>query len=83
MLTNFVALGIIRGAGETRLAMFVNLSVVLLNALLAPILIFGLLGFPRLEVRGAALAMGIAHSLGFFRHTLFTAQSEICSLSFI
>ena len=75
VLTNFVALGIIRGTGETRFAMFINLSVVLLNALLAPILIFGLLGFPRLEVRGAALAMGIAHSFGFFV-TLYLLRSR-------
>jgi len=75
VLTNFVALGIIRGTGETRLAMFINLSVVFLNALLAPILIFGLLGFPRLEVRGAALAMGISHSLGFFV-TLYLLRSR-------
>ena len=75
VLTNFVALGIIRGAGETRFSMFINLSVVFLNAILAPILIFGLLGFPRLEVRGAALAMGIAHSLGFFV-TLYLLRSR-------
>jgi putative MATE family efflux protein len=36
-----------------------------LNLLLAPLLIFGLFGMPRLEVRGAALAAGIAHSVGF------------------
>ncbi|RMF64921.1 MAG: MATE family efflux transporter [Calditrichaeota bacterium] len=64
VLTNFVALGILRGAGETRHAMFVNLSIVAVNFVLAPIFIFGLLGAPRLEVRGAAMAMGIAHSLG-------------------
>lgn len=79
VLTNFVALGILRGAGETRVAMFINLSVVFVNVLLAPVLIFGLLGLPRLEVRGAALAMGIAHSLGFFA-TLYLLRSRKCSL---
>lgn len=75
VLTNFIALGIIRGAGETRLAMMVNLSIVTLNFILAPLLIFGLIGLPRLEVRGAAFAMGISHSLGFFA-TLYLLRSR-------
>lgn len=64
-VTNFVAVGIIRGAGETHHSMMINLFVNGLNLVLAPLLIFGLFGFPRLEVRGAALAVGIAHSCGF------------------
>ncbi len=79
VLTNFVALGIIRGAGETRYAMIVNLSIVSLNFVLAPIFIFGLFGVPRLEVRGAAIAMGIAHSLGFCG-TLYLLRSRKCAL---
>lgn len=75
VLTNFVALGIIRGAGDTRYAMIINLSVNALNLVLAPILIFGLFGAPRLEVRGAALAMGCAHSLGFLA-TLYLLRSR-------
>jgi putative MATE family efflux protein len=35
------------------------------NAFLTPILIYGFFGFPRLEVKGAALAIGIAHTVGF------------------
>ncbi|MFQ5707004.1 MAG: MATE family efflux transporter [bacterium] len=75
VLTNFVALGIVRGAGDTRNAMIINLSVNSVNLILAPIFIFGLLGFPRLEVRGAALAMGTAHSLGFCA-TLYLLRSR-------
>ncbi len=83
VLSNFVALGIIRGAGDTRHAMTINLSVNALNLILAPIFIFGLFGFPRLEVRGAALAMGTAHSLGFCA-TLYLLRSRksILFLSF-
>lgn len=75
VLTNFVALGVIRGAGDTRHAMTINLSINTLNLILAPIFIFGLFGFPRLEVRGAALAMGTAHSLGSFA-TLYLLRSR-------
>ncbi len=79
VLTNFVALGIIRAAGETRIAMTINLSVVAFNFVLAPMLIFGLLGLPRLEVRGAACAMGIAHSLGSLA-TFYALRSHRCCL---
>jgi len=83
VLTNFVALGIIRGAGETRSAMTINLSVVALNFILAPIFIFGFLGVPRLAVRGAALAMGISHSLGFFATFYFLRRrTGVLFLSF-
>ncbi len=79
VLTNFVALGIIRGAGQTESAMKINLSIVALNFVLAPMLIFGLFGFPRLEVRGAAMAMGVSHSLGFVATLLFlrSRKSEL------
>jgi putative MATE family efflux protein len=65
IITNFIAVGIVRGSGDTQYSMMINLSVNVLNLILAPILIFGLFGMPRLEVRGAALAAGICHTLGF------------------
>lgn len=65
LVTNFVAIGIIRAVGDTKYSMMVNITINLLNLILAPLLIFGWFGFPRLEVKGAALAVGIAHSVGF------------------
>ena len=65
IITNFIAIGIIRGAGDTHLSMLVNIVINGLNLFLAPNLIFGWLWFPRLEVQGAALAVGISHSVGF------------------
>jgi putative MATE family efflux protein len=65
LITNFIAVGIIRGSGETTYSMLINVVVNTLNLILAPLLIFGLLGMPRLEVAGAALAVGISHSVGF------------------
>lgn len=64
IITNFVAVGIIRAVGDTHFSMSVNVLVNGLNFLLAPLLIFGWFGVPRLEVQGAALAAGIAHSVG-------------------
>lgn len=79
IITNFIAVGIIRGAGDTKISMLINLLVNGLNLVLAPLLIFGLFGFPRLEVKGAALALGISHSIGFCA-TLFVLRSRKCRL---
>lgn len=65
LITNFIGVGIIRATGDTRYSMMVNVVVNGLNFVLAPLLIFGWLNFPRLEVQGAAIAAGISHSIGF------------------
>ncbi len=64
IITNFLAVSMIRGSGDTRLSMIINITMNLTNILLTPIFIYGLFGVPRLEVRGAAVAVGISHSLG-------------------
>lgn len=75
IIPNFIAVGIIRGAGDTHLSMIVNITINGLNLLLAPLLIFGWFGFPRWEVEGAAIALGIAHSVGFMV-TLYLLRSH-------
>lgn len=65
IVVNFISLGMVRGAGDTKTSMIVNVTTNLIHLSLAPLLIYGLLHFPRLEVRGAALAMGLAHTTGF------------------
>lgn len=65
IVTNLVAVGCIRGAGDTHLSMIINVIINGFNLILSPLLIFGWFGFPRWEVEGAALAVGISHSLGF------------------
>lgn len=66
VIVNFMALGIMRMAGDTLLTMKVSLLSNIVHLSLDPLLIFGHWGFPRLEARGAALAVGIAHTLAFF-----------------
>ena len=66
IMINFIAVGILRAIGDTRFSMSVNLLINFINILLAPTLIYGLFGAPRLEVRGAAIAVGISHTIGFF-----------------
>ena len=79
LIVNFIALGILRMAGDTMLTMKVNLFANSVHLLLAPILIFGMFGFPRMEAEGSALAVGIAHSLAFFI-TLYYLRSRKASL---
>ncbi len=79
VVTNFMALGILRGAGDTMWSMKINIVIQILHLTLAPLLIFGWLGFPRLEAVGAGLAIGIAHSTGFFL-TMILLRSRKASL---
>lgn len=79
IITNLVAVGCIRGAGDTHLSMIINVTINGINVVLAPLLIFGWFGFPRWEVEGAALALGISHSIGFLMtlHVLRTRKSVL------
>jgi putative MATE family efflux protein len=79
IITNFIALGILRGVGDTMLTMTISLIVNITNIILDALLIFGWLGFPRLETFGAALGVGIAHTLGFFI-TMFFLRNRKSSL---
>ena len=58
-----VANASIRATGDTRLPAFIMTSGTLLNMVLDPLLIFGLWGFPRWELKGAAIATVIARVL--------------------
>ncbi len=81
IIVNFVSVGILRGAGDTHLSMLVSLVVNGINAVLTSILIYGLFGFPRLEVKGAALATGFAHSIGFaITFTLLLTHRSVLTL---
>ena len=47
---------LLQSTGRTKLAMYTQITGAVINIILDPILIFGWLGFPRMEVAGAALA---------------------------
>lgn len=59
----WTALASIRARGNTLLESKVITAAALLNLVLDPLLIFGLLGFPRLGVQGAALATVLATAI--------------------
>lgn len=53
----------IRAAGNTKLPSLVMLSVAIVNMILDPLLIFGLLGFPEMGLQGAALATVVSYAI--------------------
>lgn len=64
MMVATVLSGALRGAGDTRTPMWINVMVNLLNVLFCWILIFGKLGAPAMGVVGAGLATTIARTAG-------------------
>jgi putative MATE family efflux protein len=58
-----IATSALQGAGNAVLPMSVMILSNLVNAALDPVLIFGLLGFPKMGVRGAALATVVAQAV--------------------
>lgn len=58
---NFSIFASLRGAGDTRTPMKVNLFVNLFNAIGNAVLIYGLFGFPELGILGAGISTSVAH----------------------
>jgi putative MATE family efflux protein len=56
----FTVISALRGAGDTKTPMKLTIFTSVSNVVLNYLLIFGMFGFPRLEVRGAALGSGLA-----------------------
>lgn len=56
--------GIFQGFGDTKTPFRVNVGVNIIHILIAYPLTFGVWGFPRLEIKGVALASGISETLG-------------------
>ncbi len=56
--------GIMQGTGDTKTPLYATLIVNILHVLVAYPLIYGHLGFPKLEVKGAAIAIAVSESMG-------------------
>ncbi len=66
--------GVLRAAGDTRTPFLVELGAVTMNALFAPLLIYGLGPFPRLGVAGAAWATVGAHVVRLSSYAVLAAR---------
>ncbi|NLA26820.1 MAG: MATE family efflux transporter, partial [Firmicutes bacterium] len=56
---------VLQGVGDTRTPMIILVTTNIINIVLDPILIFGLLGAPKMGILGAALATLLARAVGF------------------
>lgn len=59
-----IATGALRGAGDTRTPMLINLGLNVIHILVNYLLIFGNLGFPSLGAAGAGISTSISRTLG-------------------
>jgi MATE family multidrug resistance protein len=59
---------------DTRIILVVTVIGVVVNALIAYTLIFGHFGFPKLELRGAAIATGLVHLFTFLALLVYTLR---------
>lgn len=64
MILPMTAMATLRASGDSRLQGILMAAASLLNLVLDPLLIFGLAGFPRLELQGAALASVLSRAFG-------------------
>jgi putative MATE family efflux protein len=74
--TNVVNAGF-TGSGKTKIVFAVTFFVTILNLVLSVLLIYGIWIFPRLEVTGAGLAVGISESLGFLFYLPFLMKEKV------
>ncbi|UJF15367.1 MATE family efflux transporter [Jeotgalibaca sp. MA1X17-3] len=76
---NFSITGSLRGIGETKVPMHINIRVNFLNVIGNAILIYGLLGFPTLGVVGAAVSTAFANLIAsiFMTRYLMSGKSEL------
>ncbi len=75
MLLGFIVTAALRGAGETKIPMHVNIVINIFNVIGNYLLIFGNFGFPEMGVNGAALATTISRSFGGLVLLLITLSS--------
>jgi len=66
ILRNFLA-----AIDRTRIPLLIIVATTGVNALLNYLLIYGVAGFPRLELIGAGIASSISHAIGFFALVLY------------
>jgi putative MATE family efflux protein len=81
VLVPMIAMGAMRAAGDTKIQGYIMILAAIFNAILDPILIFGLFGFPRMEVEGAALASMITR-FGSFVAVLYYLLHDYKMLEF-
>ncbi len=86
LFIGFIGQGILQAGGNSTTPLKFNFIAVVLNIALDAVLIFGLFGFPRMEIVGAALATVISRSIGAGLIILYLVSNKskikLCPKSF-
>lgn len=86
--TTFICMPIVgnaalRASGDTKIPAMIMTSAALANALLDPILIFGLFGFPRLELQGAAISTVLSNACAMIAGLYVLKRKNMICLSYL
>ena len=71
-----IANSVLRASGDAKRPAMIMSTAAILNICIDPVLIFGLFGFPRMEIEGAALGGVIANILTMFASMFFEMYRE-------
>lgn len=81
LVVSAIAMNTIRALGEMKVLSLIVLTATLINILLDPLFIFGLLGFPRLELAGAAIATVISQGTILLGGLMFLHHERLISFT--
>ncbi|MEG1257240.1 MATE family efflux transporter [Clostridium sp.] len=81
MMSSMLA-AINRSYGNTKTPMIVSIVMLIVNLSLDIVLIFGLLGFPELGIKGAAIATTISNISGFAYSAIYTYKKSLIKVNF-
>ncbi len=71
-----IANSVLRAAGDAKRPAMIMTTAAVLNIIIDPILIFGLFGFPRMEIEGAALGAVISNAVTLCASVYFVMHRE-------
>jgi putative MATE family efflux protein len=83
VLVPMVAIGAVRATGDTKLQARLMMASAAINLILDPLLIFGWLGLPRLELQGAAIASVVARLVTLVAGLLVILRMRLLCSPFI
>ncbi|MEZ5564283.1 MAG: MATE family efflux transporter [Gammaproteobacteria bacterium] len=76
LVTPMIANSVLRASGDAKRPAMIMTTAAVLNIIIDPVLIFGLFGFPRMEIAGAALGGVLSNVITLFASAYFVMYRE-------